>query len=170
MLDSWDPRSQSDEYRDRLKILEEKIGDISIEPDPAGLSTDATLAVEVYQTATQVYLARASQSPLETPTNLDYLVDMAFDGPIQTCACPHFFPLFILACEARTDDRRTAILNLIDRNETTNGRLRSKEWLRNIIQSVWVHQDLHADSELLVNYAGVMSTVISSSNTVPSFV
>jgi hypothetical protein len=37
------------------------------------------------------------------------------------------------------------------------------------INSIWVQQDLHADSELLMNYVSIMSSVISSGNAVPSF-
>lgn len=73
-----------------------------------------------------------------------------------------------MACEAYTDERRTAIIGLIDRTERDSfvkfGQLRS------MIQSVWVQQDLHADGDLLVNYLGIISTVISSNNTLPFFV
>lgn len=169
LLDPRDPRSHSEEYHDHLGTLDRRIGSVSTKSASATWSTDAELAVEVFQTATRVYLARASQSPWETPKDLDALIDKAFAGPIQDCSCPHSFPLFILACEARGDDQRTAILNLIDRAER-NGYVRSKTWLRGKIQSIWVHQDLHADSDLLVNYGSVVGAVINSSDTVPSFV
>jgi hypothetical protein len=170
LLDPRDPRSQSEEYRDHLKALERRIESDTIMSLASASSDDnAKLAVGVYQMATRVYFARASQSPWETPINLDSVIDEAFDGPIRDCACPHFFPLFIVACEAKSDERRTAILSLIGRTEISGG-IRSKTWLRGIIQSVWVHQDLHADSDLLVNYGSVMSAVISSSNSLPSFV
>lgn len=169
LLDPKDPTSRSEEYRGRLRELERRVETIHVKSASTSSSADAALAVEVFQTATRVYLARASQSPWETPADLDSLIDKAFAGPIVNCICPHFFPLFILACEARTDDRRAAILHLIDGTET-NLRIRSRAWLKEVIQSVWVHQDLHADGDLLVNYVDVVSDMISSSNTVPSFV
>ncbi|KAI1778172.1 fungal-specific transcription factor domain-containing protein [Hypoxylon cercidicola] len=169
LLDPRDPTSRSEEYHDRLSVLERRIENVHITPPSANLDADAALAVEVFQTATRVYLVRASQSPWEMPASLDSLIDKAFAGPIVNCTCPHFFPLFILACEARTDDRRRAILDLIDSTEN-DIRVRNRAWLKEVIQSVWVHQDLHADSDLLVNYVDVMSEMISSSDTVPSFV
>lgn len=39
-----------------------------------------------------------------------------------------------------------------------------------MIRSIWVHQDLHADGDLLVNYVGAMRSVINMNNTIPSFV
>ncbi|GKT43336.1 uncharacterized protein ColSpa_03517 [Colletotrichum spaethianum] len=77
--------------------------------------------------------------------------------------------MFILSCEARTDERRAAIINLINRTERS-ARTRSLKGLRDLIQSIWVQQDLHADSDLLVNYHGIISTVVSSSTTLLSFV
>ncbi|KAK2612013.1 hypothetical protein QQS21_001978 [Conoideocrella luteorostrata] len=170
LLEPWDPRSRSAEYRDRLQALEGRVGNVHRKPGVSVSSgPDAELAVDVWQTATRVYLVRASQSVWDKPASLDSLVDWAFAGPIRTCSCPHFFPLFILACEARTDERRTAILNLIDRNSLRDAG-RSKTWLRDIIQPIWAHQDLHEDSDLLVNYVGAMNATISSTNSVPSFV
>lgn len=169
LIDPRDPASRSGEYRDSLDLLKRRIGNVHLRQDSSSLNPHETLGVEVWQTATQVYLARASQSPGEEPANLESLIDMAFEGPIRTCACPHFFPLFILACEAQSDDRRASILSLIGRTEDIPG-LRSKVWLRHMIQSIWVHQDLHADGDLLVNYVGAMRAVINMNDTIPSFV
>lgn len=138
-------------------------------PASSASNTNATLAIEVYQTTTRVYLARASQSSWEPSTGLDSLIDRAFAIPIRSCACTHFFPVFILACEARIDKRRATILSLIGRAETS-AQGRHMAWLRQVIQSVWVQHDLHADSDLLVDYLGLINAVIGSSNTLPSFV
>lgn len=169
LIDPRDPASRSGEYCDSLDLLKRRIGNVHLGRDSSSLSAHETLGIEVWQTATQIYLARASQSPREEPANLESLIDMAFEGPIRTCACPHFFPLFILACEAQSDDRRASILSLIGRTEDIPG-LRSKVWLRHMIRSIWVHQDLHADGDLLVNYVGAMRAVINMNDTIPSFV
>lgn len=168
LLDPRDPRSGSPEYQDSLIALETRIDDVSIESDTAISTPEAAFAVELYRMATRVYLARASQNPWEEPTKLDSWIDAVFDGPMKTCSCEHFFPLLILACEARRDEHRVAILNLIDRTQR-DARIRSVQGVKDAIQSIWVQQDLHADSDLLVNYFGIMSTVISSSTAVPSF-
>jgi hypothetical protein len=99
---------------------------------------------------------------------LDSLIDALFNGPVKTCNCQHFFPLLILACEARKDEQRVAILNLIDRTQRDT-RIRSIKGVTHAIQSIWVYQDLHADGDLLVNYLDLLSIGISSGSTIPSF-
>ncbi|KAH7016430.1 fungal-specific transcription factor domain-containing protein [Microdochium trichocladiopsis] len=168
LLDPRDLRSHTQEYQNHLRTLESRLAAIQPRSESA-YSDEAVLPIEIFRTATQIYITRASESPWDTPASLDSLVETAFTGPIRDCYCPHFFPLFILACEARADERRTQILSLIERT-AADGRVRNRAWLKNMVHSIWVHQDLHADSDLLVNYAGIMSAVISSSDTVPSFV
>jgi hypothetical protein len=169
LLDPWDPRSHNEEYHNRLKALEDRIGSLPIMPVSTSSGADDAVAVQVYQMATRIYFVRASQSSWKLSTEIDSLIDNVFAGPLPAHACGHFFPVFVLACEARTDERRTSILNLIDRTERSV-QIRSIEGLRRTIQSIWVQQDLHSDSDLLLNYLGIMTRVISSSNALPSFV
>lgn len=138
-------------------------------PNLAKSSADTILGVKIWQLATRVYLARASQGQWQPSINVESEMDAVFDEIITFCFCKHAFPLLIVACEAHTDERRAAIIDLIDRTER-GGLIRNFKMLRAMIQSIWVQQDLHADSELLVNYLGVISTVISSSTTLPFFV
>lgn len=169
LLDPRDPRSRNKEYHDRLRVLEGRIETVRIKPVSARSTPDASFAVELYQMATRIYLVRASQSPWEPPRRLDSLIDAAFTGPVKSCTCVHFFPLLILACEARRDEQRVAIINLIERTQR-DAHIRSIQVVKNAIQSIWVQQDLNTDSDLLENYVGILSAVISSSDTVPSLV
>ncbi|KAK1624213.1 fungal-specific transcription factor domain-containing protein [Colletotrichum phormii] len=169
LVDQRDPRSQNESYQNRLKDLGGRVRDISVKTAiPSTADPDAAFAVELYQMATQIYLVRASQSPWEPPANLDTLVEAAFAGPVQSCSCEHFFPLLILACEAQRDEQRIGIINLIERTQR-DVRIRSIQAVKNTIQSIWVQQDLHKDDDVLVDYLGILSSAISSSNTVPSF-
>lgn len=118
--------------------------------------------------ATRIYFVRASQSSWKLSTKIESLIDNIFAGPLPAHACGHFFPVSILACEARADEQRTTILRLVDEAKRRT-QIRSIEGLRVTIQSIWVQQDLHADGDLLVNYLGMMSTMISSSNAPLSF-
>lgn len=85
------------------------------------------------------------------------------------CHCRHFFPLLIIAGEARTDEQRVAIMNLIDRTEK-HGYVRSMKAFRAQVQSFWVQQDLHADGEPILDYLGLMKGIISSDRVLPSYV
>ncbi|RSL59557.1 hypothetical protein CEP54_007225 [Fusarium duplospermum] len=170
LVDPRDPQSRYEDYMRRLRALENRIDSVSVTSTSAKLSQDAAFAVELYQVATRIYLARASQSPYEPPANLDSLIEAGFSGPQKTCTsgCEHFFPLLILACEARRDDQRVAILNLVERTQR-DSRIRTVRGVMDAIQSIWVQQDLHADGDVLVNYLDVMSAGISSTSTIPSF-
>ncbi|KAI0206245.1 fungal-specific transcription factor domain-containing protein [Astrocystis sublimbata] len=174
LLDPTDPRTHAIEYRHRLEALEWKIDNLpssasnlnDVEFVITGDELDVT--VQLYQVATRIYLARASQSLLEAPVNLDFLVDKAYEGPVQNCHCRHFFPLLILACEARTDEQRAAILNLIDRTGRKSA-TRSMQSFRAQVQSFWIQSDLYADGDLVSNYLEMMKTVISSDRALPSY-
>lgn len=167
LIDPRDPRSRDGEYQDRLKDIERRIEDVPTKLNSAATDPDSQFAVELYQLATRIYLARASQSPWEPAANLDLLIDAAFTGPVQYCSCQHFFPLLILACEAQKDEQRVGIINLIERTQRDT-RIRSIEGVKDTIQSIWVQQDLHKDDDVVVDYLDIMSAVISSCNSVPS--
>ncbi|KAG7405113.1 hypothetical protein Forpe1208_v014888 [Fusarium oxysporum f. sp. rapae] len=167
-IDPQDPKSQNSEYRGSLHRLEAQVEDLITSPIPNNLNPESAFALELYRVATRIYIARVSQSPWEVPALLDSLVDALFNGPVASCTCIHFFPLLILACESRRDDQRVAILNLIDRTQR-DARIRSMKAVTNAIQAIWVQQDLHADSEVLVNYMDLLSIGISSSSSIPSF-
>ncbi|KZL65479.1 zinc-finger transcription factor [Colletotrichum tofieldiae] len=167
LLDPWDPRSRDEDYHNSLKALERRAEILSLQ-DVAEEDTDIILGAKIWQMATRVYLARASQNQWEPSTNLDSVIDEGFVRITSFYSCRHFFPMFILSCEARTDERRAAILDLISRTERS-ARTRSLKGLRDMIQSIWVQQDLHADSDLLMDYHGIISTVISSSTALLSF-
>ncbi|KAH8646015.1 fungal-specific transcription factor domain-containing protein [Tricladium varicosporioides] len=168
LLDPWDPRSRNEDYDIRLRALEDKIGSLPIMPVSASSGVDDGVAVEVYQMAARIYFVRASKSSWKLSTKMKSLIDNVFAGPLPAHACGHFFPVFILACETRTDERRATVLNLIDRVERST-QIKSIRGLRYTVQSIWVQQDLHADSDLLLNYLGIMSAVIDSSDSLPSF-
>lgn len=168
IVDPRDPQIHNQEYHTHLIKLERKLEILPVVSTSTESQTGITPSAEVYKLVTRIYLARSSQRPWETPETLDALVDQAFTIPEEGHFCEHFFPLFILACEARTDERRACILGLMERNERAD-RGRSINGLREGIQAIWIQQDLHADSDLLVNYFELLSNVISSSNTFPSF-
>lgn len=76
------------------------------------------------------------------------------------------FPLLIVGCEARTDEKRIRILEHIERAMATSS-LRGLHELRDILQQIWVQDDL-ADYEL--GYLDRLDAVITSYQIMPSFV
>ncbi|UKZ68652.1 uncharacterized protein TrAtP1_009676 [Trichoderma atroviride] len=169
LYDPWDPRSRGEDYHNSLRTLESRAENVLSTLNLVNSDADIILGVKIWQLATRIYLSRASQSQWESTINLESEIEEAFDGIVTVCLCKHAFPLLIMACEAYTDERRAAIIDLIDRTERDSF-VRNFGKLRDMIQSVWVQQDLHADGDLLVNYLGIISTVISSNTTLPFFV
>lgn len=167
LIDPRDPRSAEVEYQDHLQDIDRRIKSIPTKSDQISTDPDSIFAVELYQMATQIYLARASQSPWKPAADLDSLIESAFSGPVQYCSCEHFFPLLILACEAQKDEQRFAIINLIERTQRDT-RIRSIQGVKDTIQSIWVQQDLHKDDDVVVDYLDILSAVISSCSSVPS--
>ncbi|KAJ2985256.1 hypothetical protein NUW58_g5635 [Xylaria curta] len=172
LLDPSDPRSQDVAYRNRLKALEWKVDNFPTWSSTTAVSDkpgeELEFTLQLYKTATRIYLTRASQNPLEPMANLDSSIDWAYTGALQHGNCRHFFPLLIIACEARTDEQRAAVLNLINRTEK-KGYVRSMMAFRSQVQSFWKQYDLHADSDLILNYLGLMKAVISSNTALPSY-
>lgn len=167
-----DPRSQDNQSHDRLQTLESKIVAIST-PSLTSTSepqsgTIPPLDIALYQMTTLIYLIRASQNPWGRTSRLSTLVDRVFTIAYECKTCPHFFPLFILACEARTDEQRRAIMHVIDSTER-HAVMRSMGGLRAAIRMTWVQQDLYADGELIVDYLRVINGVISSFQSPPSY-
>jgi hypothetical protein len=169
LYDPWDTSNHSEDYHNSLKALENKAENVLSMLNMAKSDEYTVSGVKIWQLATRIYLARASQTHWESSISLESEIKEAFDGIVTICFCKHAFPLLILACEARTDERRTAIIDLIDRTER-DGSARNFQKMRDMIQSIWVQQDLHADGDLLANYLGIISTVISSSTKLPFLV
>lgn len=171
VLDPRDPKSREKDYQDRLAALKESISNLpflSLEDNlPNETNAHVQTTLKLYQLSTLIYLVRASQNPWEAVPDLQLLVDWAFAVPIQAPACAHFFPLFVLACEARTDAQRTAVLGLLKRTEKLiYGR---RMHISSLVQSVWVQQDLYADSEVMLNYAAVLNVAINTNSALPTF-
>ncbi|KAF7562897.1 hypothetical protein G7046_g1234 [Stylonectria norvegica] len=169
LLDPLDPASQDEEYKARMAQLEMQVRTL-----PDGSSTPETwaspdnnllLSIELYQVSTLIYLIRASGGPT---SKLKALVERAFAAPVQYHSCHHFFPLFVLGCEAKTEEQRSLILALIERTER-DSLMRSMKGVRDGIEGIWVQQDLHADEDLVINYDTMLSGVISANSTLPSY-
>lgn len=77
------------------------------------------------------------------------------------------FPLLIIGCEARTDEKRMKILGYIKRAMKTSC-LSSLNGLQNIIQQLWVQDDLTIGYEL--NYLERLDAVMISCRNMPNFV
>ncbi|KAI1311765.1 fungal-specific transcription factor domain-containing protein [Xylaria venustula] len=127
----------------------------------------ATLT-ELYRSAVLVYIARICENKFGESRDLTRLLDRSFAQLEQAHTCHRLFPVFILGCEANTDERRIIILDLLRRTEETH--IRSLNSIRRGLDSVWIQDDLNADEDTALDYVHKLNVVVSSSPTIPTFV
>ncbi|KAI1119040.1 fungal-specific transcription factor domain-containing protein [Nemania sp. NC0429] len=156
----------SQEHKSFLKILDWKIRNLSIPAIAEDNTSDGLMTAEVYKLAMLVYLSRASNDTLSQTAVTQQYIDQAFARFSQMGSCRRQFPLFILGCEARTDDQRATILDLMARTHGTVAS-RSLEHVTILMEATWAQEDL-ANGD--INYTDKLSNVFSCCSNVPSFV
>jgi hypothetical protein len=121
--------------------------------------------LELYKLATLTYLERQSTNFSGQSTEIESWTSKAFPLLAQLTELGQPFPLFILGCEARTDEQRCIILELISRTELV-ACSRNMQYVAHIIRSCWVQDDL-ADGTL--DYDEKLGSIFSSMKIVASF-
>ncbi|KAI1474606.1 fungal-specific transcription factor domain-containing protein [Daldinia eschscholtzii] len=153
------------DYKSFLKILDWRIRSISIK-STADDSADALLITELYQLAMLVYLNRATENVLNQTSRTQQHIDRAFTIFSQLDSCVRQFPIFVLGCEARRDDQRAVVLELISRSEKLESS-RSFNHVKILMQAIWAQDDL-ANGD--INYWDKLSYIISRCSILPTFV
>ncbi|KAL2151662.1 hypothetical protein VTH82DRAFT_6760 [Thermothelomyces myriococcoides] len=161
------PASPEDEEQSKslLKILEWRIRTAPVADVSFG-GEDAALVVEVYRLAMLVYLHRVTESSRSQSSKTQQYIDRAYEILAQLRSCDRQLPVFILGCEARTDEQRAVVLDLIARTEKGVSS-RSFNYARELIKAVWVQDDL-ANREF--KYWDKLSYVLSCCKNLPTFV
>ncbi|KAK0671280.1 fungal-specific transcription factor domain-containing protein [Cercophora samala] len=162
-------RKDTEDYKNFLQILDWRIRSLSfftpeIVENPEG--DDSLLILELYQLALLIYLSRASNNMINQSFRTERYLAQAFSILPRLRSCNRQFPVFILGCEARNDEYRAVILDLISRTELEESS-RSFNHVKLLLQAVWAQDDL-ADGE--VDYWEKISYVISCCRIAPSFV
>jgi hypothetical protein len=165
ILNPADSRYHGWEYEDSIRSLESRIEHITADVMP-GLNNTWVSTLELYKLSALIYLKRAARNFLGPSAQIDTMVDKGFEivGDLETF--DQAFPLLIFGCEARADDRRMTILELIERTAKTSS-LMSLHGLRSILQRIWVQYDLAVEHEL--EYLKTLDAVISSYPIIPTF-
>jgi hypothetical protein len=173
LLYSWGPQYHDGEYRKYLEGLELRLMESTslTSPDTEGATQDGieeiSPVLELFRLSALVYLERASRNFSGQSAKLDQWLEDSFSILTKLNTCQHPFPLFILGCEARTDSRRIAVLDLIAKTEE-HLHVRNFQEVRELIQSMWVQEDLDVNGE--VGFIEKLNLVLSCSGVVPGFV
>jgi hypothetical protein len=121
--------------------------------------------LELYRLAALIYLERQSTNFSGQSAEIELWTDKGILILSQLSGIDQPFPLFVLGCEARTDEQRDIILDLILRTGFGK-RSRNLQQVSNIIKSIWVQDDL-ADHTL--DYRDKLESIFYSTNVIPSF-
>lgn len=163
----------SEEYERALGCLENRIiNSVILAPEGisdtmSGLSTAWMVTMEIFKIASLIYLNRASRNFSGTTPQIDAMVERAYVllGYLETF--DPAFPLLIIGCEARTDEQRMRMLDHIGRVMKASS-LRDLLGLQDILQQIWVQDDLAVGYEL--DYLNKLDAIITSYRIMPCFV
>lgn len=155
------------DYMSFVQILEWRIKGVQLDFQDSSIDTvsKATLIMRLYQLSMLVYLNRACEVFHKHSTKTQAYVDEAFAIFRRLEACEWQFPVFIIGCEAHTDEQRIIILDLISRTEKKRSS-RSFNYVQHLSQAIWAQDDLTAGTS---SYWDKLSAIITSCSIVPSF-
>ncbi|KAI0547913.1 hypothetical protein F4679DRAFT_552553 [Xylaria curta] len=129
----------------------------------------ASTTDEAFQLAALVYLDRITDSLVIEPSRTKKNITRAF---AHLSKLPHYkrqLPVFILGCEARSDEQRAIILDLISRTEE-NTAVRSFNHVKVLLAAIWAQDDLVDEQTRGLNYGNKLTSTISRCSFPPSFV
>jgi len=168
--DPIEARSRGVNHKNLLMVLEWKLKKMPVSetpknPVPSSFFMEDTRSLELFQLALLIYLERVTGGSPRQSATIRVRIDRAFALFSQTKALHRQFPLLIIGCEARTDEERMAVLDLISRTDDHTG-VCSLQRIKRIIQSLWAQDDL---TERDLGYADKIKAVCSSNRILPSF-
>ncbi|KAJ1326536.1 fungal specific transcription factor domain-containing protein [Microdochium nivale] len=133
-----------DQVFQKVSLLRQNLEPHAAASLPPARRAQVLATAELYRLAVLIYLVNISPlQPLPDPPVTAYL-DHAFVilDSLETCTSP--WPLFVIACEASSDDqRRVAVLHALDGMDERRG-IGNVFVLRRIIESFWKQKDLRA--------------------------
>jgi hypothetical protein len=135
-------------------------------PSIPDVSLETAKIAELYKIVTLVYLHRVFESIFEQVEKIQQCSDRGFALLEQIGSCERQFPIYILGCEARSDERRAMILDVMARTEKQVSS-RSLNHVRLMVQAHWAQDDL---AEKKIDYWKKLTNIIGSCSILPSLV
>lgn len=155
-----------DDHNNFLKMLDWRIRSLPL-PKVTEKSDDATLVMKLYQLAMLLYFTHSSEGVTNQPIRTQQQIDQAFAILPRLSSCQQQFPIYIIGCEARTDEQRAVILDIISRTEKMSSS-RSFHLCKRLLQASWAQDDLAEWNN--ISYRNKLSSIMSLAKIVPAFV
>ncbi|ROW07452.1 hypothetical protein VMCG_03923 [Cytospora schulzeri] len=130
--------------QDRLSRLEQQLP-AEYKGQSVRERTKVELTAELYRIAAVLYL-RAICPNIDATNQTHMWLEQAFKvlASLEICTSP--WPLFVVACESKSDEQRIVILRALDRMDEDR-KIGNVFVLRNLIENYWKQQDLQADGD-----------------------
>ena len=156
-----------DKLERRLKFTRQEL-DVEILGDIEHPTQEQNLRgiAELYRLAGLIYLHRAAKKTPISHSGVTKFVKNAFEILERLDTCERGFPLFIAACEARTDAQRGEILRILANTQKV---LKVGNIIRvqRLVERLWAQDDL--DSENQLDFSLKITAILSTSGTLPAF-
>ncbi|CAN9240593.1 unnamed protein product [Alternaria alternata] len=162
-----DPLYHSNDYQQSLNDLKFRLSDIDLVTGDEEGEGDKYYCLEFTRLTGLIYLERVSRNFSGQSTQLDHWKEDALCILAELHTYPSSFAMFIIACEAHTDEERLVILDFFTRLEQ-GSHLESILEAKGMIQTAWIQHDLGIEGEL--EYIHKINLVMSSRDVIPSFV
>ncbi|KAI0161218.1 hypothetical protein GGR57DRAFT_351109 [Xylariaceae sp. FL1272] len=166
-----DRRITKNELQLEIEALETRLLGIPQFPitQSSCIKSKTSVLTELFRLATLIYIVRICESLFDGYRDIQALLDTAFRQIKHVDTCERLLPLFIIGCEARTDERRLLILDLICRTKERT-HVRDTRCLEAALSVAWSQEDLHADEDINLDYMQKLNVIVSSSSKLPTFV
>ncbi|KFA50020.1 hypothetical protein S40293_11018, partial [Stachybotrys chartarum IBT 40293] len=160
----------TDDYMGFLEVMDWRIRSLStpmVSEDDGTAAADAALVLQLYQLAMLIYLHQTFDGRIKQTNSTQQHIDKAFELLPRLRSCKQQFPIFIIGCEAQTDEQRAIVLDAISRMERMSFS-RSYTHCKGIMQAVWAQHDLSSRNR--ISYCDKLTSVITTCVNVPMFV
>ena len=167
------PRYQNEtvlQLKQRLQYLRQSLVPHGPTFPMAGDESKAFDTAELYRIAAMIFLERACRRIPRSDPQIEYLVEAGLKLLERLKGCAVMWPLFIVACEAETDEHRNIALASFEAS-TKVRKAGNISWVQGLAEAVWKQDDLFtyssapADTVQLLRYR----SVISASGQLPNF-
>ncbi|KAK0717549.1 fungal-specific transcription factor domain-containing protein [Lasiosphaeria miniovina] len=185
--DGTEQRAETtDDHGTYLAILDWRIRNVQLAHPEAHYTTTTQrqqqINLELFQLAMLIYLARMPEHPRPHSKNNNHTnpntkqrlrtqedIDRAFTLLAQSSACAQQFPIFMLGSEARRDEQRAAVLDVIARTEHSG--TASRDFLVcKMLEAVWAQDDLAEASGWGMGFRERVGRVMGRVDVMPPFV
>ncbi|KAG7137162.1 hypothetical protein HYQ45_005418 [Verticillium longisporum] len=163
-----DRAARTTQYRTRVRELGHQVRTLGDQMTGDAVAKVRRAKAEAYRISTIIYMSRVTGESVVPESDIPLLVERGLRMTSLISSCERPLPLLILGSEARTDEARVRVLDLLgaanDRGRDRD--LRSVRWL---LHALWTQDDLASDDDREVDYIDKLSYVFSSSVLVPHF-